>query len=229
MIDIYEHNSMGKFITDNKMDLKLTIEELFDDDSYRVKDRDFENTVCFDIGANIGVFTRLFKKLYPGSKVFAFEPVKSTHQMFLENTKFLTGVSSYNVGIGFEPGSFNVHSNGSSLYSTVGKESFARTESNVKASLMGIKEFHSKYIGIFEGGNAVLKCDAEGGEECLFFSDEGVDILKKSRFSTFELHFLSDEMPSYQDYKEKINSLFGSRATIYRRSKYGAHCTINNL
>lgn len=58
------------------------------------------NPVIFDIGANIGAFTRWANARWANAQIVCFEPVKSNFQMLQKNTSDMTNVQLFNVGIG---------------------------------------------------------------------------------------------------------------------------------
>jgi FkbM family methyltransferase len=58
------------------------------------------NPVIFDIGANIGAFTRWANARWANAQIVCFEPVKSNFEMLQKNTSDMTNVQLFNVGIG---------------------------------------------------------------------------------------------------------------------------------
>ena len=58
------------------------------------------NPVIFDIGANIGAFTRWANARWANAEIVCFEPVKSNFQILQKNTSDMNNVQLFNVGIG---------------------------------------------------------------------------------------------------------------------------------
>jgi len=56
--------------------------------------------VIFDIGANIGAFTRWASSRWANSEIVSFEPVKSNFEMLQKNTSDIKNVQLFNVGVG---------------------------------------------------------------------------------------------------------------------------------
>lgn len=56
--------------------------------------------VIFDIGANIGAFTRWANARWANAEIICFEPVKSNFQILQKNTSDMNNVQLFNVGIG---------------------------------------------------------------------------------------------------------------------------------
>ena len=60
--------------------------EIFRDDHYDIGKADLNNKVVVDVGANIGIFS-LYSTVYDTKVVYAFEPVKETYDILVENIK----------------------------------------------------------------------------------------------------------------------------------------------
>jgi FkbM family methyltransferase len=58
------------------------------------------NPVIFDIGANIGAFTRWADARWINSQIFCFEPVKSNFEILQKNISDMNNVKLFNIGIG---------------------------------------------------------------------------------------------------------------------------------
>jgi FkbM family methyltransferase len=58
------------------------------------------NPVILDIGANIGGFARWANYKWPNSKIYCYEPVKSTFEMLKSNTFDIPNMEINNVAIG---------------------------------------------------------------------------------------------------------------------------------
>lgn len=55
--------------------------------------------VIVDAGANIGQFCSAVKLLYPDAIIHSFEPDPATHVRLLRNTRHMSGVTTYQVGL----------------------------------------------------------------------------------------------------------------------------------
>ncbi|MBC8401689.1 MAG: FkbM family methyltransferase [Candidatus Marinimicrobia bacterium] len=60
------------------------------------------NSVFWDIGSNIGLFSVLFSKKYPEAKILAFEPAPTNYKVILENIKLnnLNNIEVYDIALG---------------------------------------------------------------------------------------------------------------------------------
>lgn len=64
--------------------------------------------VIFDIGANIGVATRLLKHHFPDATIFAFEPMPDNFSLLQKNTEQLTDVYTFPFGLAQQSGRVNI-------------------------------------------------------------------------------------------------------------------------
>ena len=62
-----------------------------------------KNGVIFDVGANVGTYSKFIKKLNQHIEIFAFEPHPTTYQKLVSNVK-IYGVNTYNIGVGSNGG-----------------------------------------------------------------------------------------------------------------------------
>lgn len=77
----------------------LTVKEIFVENDYHINLKNPKTII--DIGANIGAFSILQSKKYPGAKIFSFEPSKKTFTLIKYNTKInnCSNINLYNFGI----------------------------------------------------------------------------------------------------------------------------------
>jgi len=57
----------------------------------------------FDVGANIGQSVRLFRSLWPGADIYAFEPVQSSFQRLQSAVAAHANVKCYQIALGDQP------------------------------------------------------------------------------------------------------------------------------
>ncbi len=69
-------------------------------------DMDNQNVILFDIGANVGCFSLVFKKVFPNSQIYDFEPVPDVYKCLTLNVKGIDGVKAENFGLSDVPGTF---------------------------------------------------------------------------------------------------------------------------
>jgi FkbM family methyltransferase len=67
-----------------------------------------KNGVIFDVGANVGAYSKFVKKLNQHIEIFAFEPHPTTYQRLVDNVETY-GVNTYNVGVGSSEGMLKLY------------------------------------------------------------------------------------------------------------------------
>lgn len=60
----------------------------------------WQASVVFDVGANIGQSARSFARLWPTAKIHSFEPVPATFARLAETTRDMSNVTAHNLGLG---------------------------------------------------------------------------------------------------------------------------------
>jgi FkbM family methyltransferase len=65
--------------------------------------------VIFDIGANVGSFSRAAARTFPATTVYAFEPVSGTFSILLKKTKGISQIRPYQHAFGEKNGNATMH------------------------------------------------------------------------------------------------------------------------
>lgn len=130
-----------------------------------------EDPVIFDVGAHYGVVSQEFRKMFPGSVIYAFEPFPESFARLVENTKQDAEIHALNFGLADHAGSRLFCSNTSPAtnsllqsdtrgVSTWGS-SLLETNNTIEASFDTIDSFLSRYQ---IPGIDILKLDVQGAE-----------------------------------------------------------------
>lgn len=118
----------------------------------------------FDVGANVGDTVRLFKRLWPGSRIECFEPNPAAFRRLEESTFDMDDVQTYFAGLSDEPGTGKLHFAGGPDESASLHDrdlSYAGIELHPHTVTVELRTL-SEYLG---GGPVdLLKLDAEGHE-----------------------------------------------------------------
>lgn len=69
----------------------------------------FPMQMIFDVGANVGVWTRAARAAFPAASIHSFEICQKTFNTLTHNTKALSNVHCVNVGLGDREGSVKLH------------------------------------------------------------------------------------------------------------------------
>ena len=67
--------------------------------------------VIFDVGAHHGRISRAFRKLFPTSTIYAFEPFKESFEQLKANTATDPRIHAFNFGLSDREGTQSFHSN----------------------------------------------------------------------------------------------------------------------
>jgi FkbM family methyltransferase len=121
-----------------------------------------------DVGANIGHYSMLVRKVYPNSKVFAFEPHPKTFQTLLDSSQ-AGGFSAFNLGCSDTSGNAELFdyaddtrvSEHASMYQAVIEQAHKSAARAIPIRLTSIDAFAEQH-GIQE--IHLLKIDTEGNE-----------------------------------------------------------------
>lgn len=70
--------------------------------------------IIFDVGAHHGYVSRTFRKMFPASKIYAFEPFKESYEKLKTNTASDPRINVFNFGLSNQVGTQPFHSNPSS-------------------------------------------------------------------------------------------------------------------
>lgn len=85
----------------------------FENQEFEYIKKQIENkTTFFDIGANYGIYSIQFSRLFPALNIHSFEPVLSTYNVLLENIKinklFQKNININNIALSSEPGELRI-------------------------------------------------------------------------------------------------------------------------
>jgi FkbM family methyltransferase len=152
--------------------------------------------VVFDVGANVGDYTRLVKQHMPVAQVYAFEPSHATYQQ-LVNTHGLAntnGIRSFNFGFSDAEGtvelySYKVEGEEQSLLSSIDRRLPTQV---VNVETAGSEHIEVKTIDSFCTSNGIeridfLKLDVEGHELAVLRGASRM--LGESRISMIQFEF----------------------------------------
>lgn len=167
-------------------------------DTYRLKQLKFKPDVVFDVGANVGIFSRFVRELFPEALIVSVEPDPSNCAVFRQFTKD-TNTILIEKALGLGPvyhGTTARNGSGETYLSTgVG---FPKQDMDAAANKKNGLEFsHVPTIMLPElvrahsnsGQKRLLKIDCEGGENVIWEDEESISILQEMDYVTMELHF----------------------------------------
>ncbi len=126
-----------------------------------------KDSVIFDIGANIGWYSIPIGKLFPRSRIYAFEPIPTTHSYLKKNIglNHLSNISAYKFGFSNEKKTIRFYyypeGSGNASEANLTKSKHIK---RVSCPLRTIDDFtREKKCSV-----DVVKCDVEGAELLVF-------------------------------------------------------------
>lgn len=75
--------------------------------------------IAFDVGANIGQSATKYAEEFPIADIYSFEPVKSTFDQLVANTRHIGRVHPFNLGMGPKVGEASIHLNELSVMNSI--------------------------------------------------------------------------------------------------------------
>lgn len=136
-----------------------SLDELFGEETYKFFSES-EQPVVIDCGANMGLSVLYFKKLYPKSRIIAFEPDVKTFNILQKNVRHLPDVELRQEAVWTENTQIKFYSEGSLANSAV--VDFSGKNKVTYVNAVDFKQFLNSKIDF-------LKIDIEGAENELIF------------------------------------------------------------
>ena len=163
---------------------KNIVRDVVAGDEYRMGRYSGDKSVVLDIGAHIGSFSTMVKRVFPTSRVIALEAADFNLPTLAHNLTFAPDVEAFYNAIGSKDGDL-VHVPNTSGQNTGGNscvasdKEFASTHTitlTTLAAALGVSRFD------------VVKMDCEGGEHDLLADPASADLLARSGYVAAEIH-----------------------------------------
>jgi FkbM family methyltransferase len=158
--------------------------EVVTEDCYRLKTLGFNPDILFDFGANIGVFTRYAREMFPNAQIISVEPHLDNFVNLTTFTKS-NNIVFINMAIG-DGVAYRIESDVNGAH-----EKYVNNDADgKKVSIECIMP--DKLINNYlkDGQKSYLKLDIEGNENIIWTHKESMEVLNKIDFISMELHFL---------------------------------------
>ena len=152
--------------------------------------RDIDTLI--DVGANQGQFALAWKKFYPGSRIFSFEPVPETFEKLKENTQPFSNINTLNMALGSKAGKLSIYKNGHSHASSFLKVSQFQKEHipatvDEKPEEVSVATLDAVSPELGQLGCSVLKLDVQGFEREVLLG--AANVLKQIDYLIIEMSF----------------------------------------
>lgn len=182
--------------------------EVVTEDCYGLRKLNFSPDVIIDMGANVGVFSRFARELFPESKIISIEPdadnfsnlIKFTSQ---DNAIFINKA----IGVGkiwrclqdINGAHESYLSSGLGLPLVVGQLIPKIVETEIQTIMPD--ELISEYIK--DGMKSIAKVDVEGGENAIFTHSPSMEALKKIDYIAMEIHWTALSGAQIEEVQQK--------------------------
>jgi FkbM family methyltransferase len=186
--------------------------EVVEYDIYRLKKLNFTPSVIIDAGANIGIFTRYAKSLFPDATIISIEP---DPENFAHLKKFTTGsnIELINAAIGIgdiykrswaENGAHEVYL------------SYVREGVTQRVMVKTIMPDQLIFDYVRPGTKSVFKLDIEGNENIIWEHESSMNALRQIDYITGEAHWtMLKGNDAYESNKNTIAALRSFENTHY--------------
>lgn len=207
--------------------------EVVTEDTYKIKELQFVPDVAIDMGANVGVFTRYIRSLFPDCLIIAIEPDEENFKWLKYFTYGNEKIIFINKAIGegkvfhgttAANGSGEVYLN-SGLGYPEGKmidaveNKLGMEESSVETIMLD--EIYNTYLK--EGNKFIVKCDIEGNEHKVLDHLPSMEVLHKADYIAMEVHFYAMTGEEIDDVNYYIRKHLKSLRTTHSCWLEGVH------
>ncbi len=203
-------------------------------DSYHLRDVDFTPDIVFDIGANVGVFTRFARSMWPDVKVVAVEPHPSNIDFFKRLTTDRRGVapdpniSLVEAALGngtaylYEGGNGSQHCflSAGLGYPLEKLKKDPRCAANSVPTL-SLTQIMQPFLRA--GQKTLLKVDCEGGENVLWPDVAAMALIKTVDYVVIELHYFAIDGVVHPEVLKMTNDALASLEATHHCKKEGIY------
>lgn len=185
--------------------------EVVTEDCYRLRGIQWEPEVIFDLGANVGVFTRYARELFRTARIIAVEPDEENcaHlRKFTEDSNLILIEAA--IGKGTLWHYLNSRNGAMQCYLSEGlgypgaamkKCEEAGTVEQLKIPTVLPAELVRSYWK--PGQRSVMKIDIEGAENAIFEDPDSVAALKQMDYIAMEVHFYATNGAEHKEVTRK--------------------------
>lgn len=166
-------------------------------DTYRLRDVKFQPELIFDIGANVGIFTRFARSLFPKAKIISVEPNPDNCAHFRKFTDLASIVlMEYALGTGDVYHGTTACNGSGETYLSAGLGYPAASMEEAVALKAGIEHCRVPSLTLAEIASPhltpdkkyLIKIDCEGAENTIWGDRESMDVLRKADYIAMEVH-----------------------------------------
>lgn len=200
------------------------------DDIRRIVSDLGEIVTVFDVGANVGMTALRMVGEYPNASVFSFEPVKSTFNQLVDNTKDNKKIKCLRLGLGNKVGrvacALHADNRNNSLIQNLNDKLHSNPIGDEVIDLETLDTVTER-LGI--SSIDLLKIDTEGGDLAVLQGASGLLARQSIRFIYFEFHHLlsndaQQRLGNLVEIAEFLREYHYRFITVYTDSVHGREC-----
>lgn len=163
--------------------------EVVTEDIYGLRKLPFVPDIIFDLGANVGIFTRFARELFPKAKIVAVEPHPGNIEVFKQFTP-MDNIILLECAIGYN-GVYRVDNDLNGAHESYANIGVIEPHKHVTlTSVLSImpNTLIDFYFDRGQGKKAILKMDIEGNERIVLYDDDSIKAILSLDYVTIELH-----------------------------------------
>ena len=143
--------------------------------------KQFGIDLTIDVGANVGQFAEGLRNIYAG-EILSFEPVKSTYDVLLHNSRNDDRWSVFNVGLGQKAEEVQINISSDSVFSSFRestencKSLFGESSSVIQKEMVKVKRLDDFLVNELDRSECkiFLKMDTQGFDDEVFSGSSGL-------------------------------------------------------
>lgn len=193
--------------------------EVVTQDCYRLKQLKFIPDIIFDFGANVGIFSRFARELFPEALIISVEPHKENFEILERFTDKIDGKTvllNKAIGKGDMWRATTASNGAGEAYLSEGlgylKDELVKTNgvsverTNIESAMPS--DLIAEYLR--NGMKSVLKLDIEGGENVIWGDKASMDAIKSIDYIAGEIHFYSLTAEGLSEVRKKTEQALNS-------------------
>ncbi len=163
--------------------------EVVTEDIYKLKGLNFIPDVILDLGANIGIFSRYARELFPNALIISIEPHPDNIKAF---KKYTNDENIILIEKGIGKGTLYKSKkavNGAAEVYLSSNSAFTKNELKSVSNISTVQSVMLTDLKKYIKGKVLCKIDIEGNETKIFDDKDSMDFLRTFEYVTIELHY----------------------------------------
>lgn len=195
-----------KLETANKGNYKGLYGEIVTLDCYKLKELTFVPDTIIDLGANVGIFTRYARELFPNAFIVAVEPDPENFEYLkIDNDHPKTILINKAIGKG---NIYRIPMALNGAHECYLSEGIGYNEEDLKyLSATNVESLMLPDLRPYITGKVLLKVDIEGNDMVILNDPESVSLMQTFDYLAFELHYFAQTHEKVLKIREKVKEV----------------------